>query len=473
MKKLLYIFIGIILACTYLVYYGNASTLGIIQLKVLGGFALLQLFYIIWSWHKLTDRFIDAYMVFMFACYAFNLSQPIMELFDCVTPERSLIKHYHWPLDIYCLSTVITMSFILCFHFGAIMAANPHVNNIRRLSDIKFELQLKAIKRVATPLSILSFPFYMYNLAIMMIVSVTMGYAAIYDGDIGTNTLFKLIGEFYVPSLICIFFVSQATKKRIWLIAIIVFMTVVIPPLIIGGRSNAIIILTILFIIYSFFHKLSFKRLAIVCISAYSLFIIFAAIAGNRGTANRSLESIMEIDEKKGNPALFTLSEMGGSMQPLLNCINILPNKVEYKYGESYLYSLTTIVPNIGFWDVHPATEKANLGNWLKKYLHISYGPGFSIVAEAYYNFGYFGWLMMIFLGWGFTKIYRSVSRYELMRNPIAFIIAVIFLFFTIKLVRNSFEFAVRAICYYCLPMYWLMRHQYYIMAKKYSSNVR
>lgn len=473
MLKLRLILLGFIIGCIYLVYYQNAFIIGFSQLKILGGFALLQLIYIFWSWHKLTGRYIDAYMVFMIACYAFNLSQPIMEIFDCVAPERSLITHYYWPMSIYCLGTVVTMAFILCFHFGAILAAKPEKMKLHHSDPDKYALQLKAIKKVATPLAILSFPFYMYNTVIMMVVSMTMGYGAIYDGDIGTSTLFKLIGDFYVPALISLFLVSQATGKRIWLIAIITVLTAVMPPLIIGGRSNAIIILAVLFIVYSFFHKLSLKRVVIVGLSTYFIFVVFTAISGSRGKIHRDLASMTEQNDDKGNPALFTLSEMGGSLQPLMHCIGILPSKMDYKYGESYLYSITTIVPNMGFWKEHPATEKANLGNWLQDYLRINYGPGFSIVAEAYYNFGYFGCLMMLFLGWGFTKIYRLVSRSELMKNPIAFIIAVIFLFFTIKLVRNSFEFAVRAIFYYCLPMYWIMRYTYrkFIKGKNFHQN--
>lgn len=467
MLKRRLIFIGFVIGCIYLVYYQNAFIIDFTLLKILGGFALLQLIYIFWSWHKLTGRYIDAYTVFMIACYAFNLSQPIMEIFDCVTPERSLITHYHWPMSIYCLGTVFTMAFILCFHFGAILAAKPEKMKLNRSDPDKFALQLKAIKKIATPLAIISFPFYMYNTIIMMVVSMTMGYGAIYDGDIGTSTLFKLIGDFYVPAMISLFLVSQAIGKRVWLIIIITVLTVVMPPLIIGGRSNAIIILAVLFIVYSFFHKLSLKRVVIVGLSTYLIFVVFTAIAGSRGTANRDLSSMMEVDIDKGNPALFTLSEMGGSLQPLMHCLDILPNKMNYKYGESYLYSIITIIPNMGFWDVHPATKKANLGNWLQDYLGINYGLGFSIVAEAYYNFGYLGCFMMTFLGWCFTKIYHLVSRSELMRNPIAFIIAVIFLFFTIKLVRNSFEFAIRAILYYCLPMYWIMRQTYRKLRKK------
>lgn len=468
--KLRLILLGILFGCIYLLYYLDLNTIGLNQLRILGGFALLQLVYIFWSWHKLTGRYIDAYLIFMIACYAFNLAQPIMEVFDCVSLERSLLTHYHWPLNDYCRSTVISMSFILCFHFGGILAVSHNTNKNLESPDRKYALQLQAIKSVATPLAVLSFPFYMYNTMIMVVVSMTMGYGAIYEGDIGTNTLFKLIGDFYVPSLICLFFVSQATRRRVWFIAIITVVTVVVPPLLIGGRSNAIIILAILFIVYSFFHKLTFRRLVVVGISIYFIFIIFAAIAGSRGGTNRSISSMFEQDKGTSNSALFTLSEMGGSMQPLLNCINILPDRVEYKYGESYLYSFTTLVPNLGFWEVHPATEKANLGNWLQKYLNLSYGPGFSIIAEAYYNFGYFGCLMMLVLGLGFTKIYRLVSKSELVRNPMAFIIAIIFLYFTIALVRNSFEFAVRALFYYCLPMYWLMRQSY---LKRIKSNKR
>lgn len=466
MKKIYLIIIGIILVACYVAYYRLCSAYRLQELQMLGCYAMLQLFYIVWSWHKLSGSYFDAYILFIVACYCFNLGQPIMEVFGVVPSMRSLIQHYDWPMALYCEGTLVSLAFIMAFHFGAVLSVRQPLAAREEAGNDDYLLRLKAIRRVAMPLAIVSCPFYMYNLVVQMVVSVTMGYKAIYNDSIGTSTLFKIIGDFYIPCIICLFFVSQATKKNTLPVMLVTLATIVIPPLVIGGRSNAIIILAVLYVAYSFFHKLSLKRLAIVGAGCYVMMVVFAAIAGNRNTANRNLSSLTQQKSEVTNPMFFTLAEMGGSEQPLMHCLRILPRNVDYKCGESYLYSLTTVIPNMGFWDVHPATLKANLGNWLQKYLSLGYGPGFSIVAEAYYNFGFYGFIMMMFLGFCFSRLYGLVSRIMMSRNPMAFIIGLVFLFFTIKLVRNSFEFAVRAIVYYCIPMYWLM-HRKYVMYKQ------
>ena len=101
-----------------------------------------------------------------------------------------------------------------------------------------------------------------------------------------------------------------------------------------------------------------------------------------------------------------------------------------FRYGESYLYSLTTIIPNLGFWDAHPGAIKAHLGNWLQDVLGLDYGPGFSMAAEAYINFGWFGILFMMLLGCFYGWLFSLISRKEEPEqyNPIVFFLY--FLFF-------------------------------------------
>lgn len=468
-NKLKYIIVGLVLTLIYTFYFFNLGNNDVIEIKTLGFFALIQFFYIYWSWFKLTGSKLDAYIIFMVACYAFNLGQPILELFDSVAIERSIILHFHWPLKVYCEASYISILFIMGFHIGAVFSIS--YNQAKLTSDAGHKTAIRAIYRIALILAIFTFPCYAYNTIIRMIAVHYMGYGAIYDENIGTIRIFQLIGDYYTPAIICLYFSLEAANRRTHIIWSLIALTVIFPPLYIGGRSNAIIILAVILIVYSFFHNISFKKFAIISVLGYFSLMVFAAIADNREVKNRSFNSFLELDKKeneKKNPALFTLTEMGASIQPLQHCLQIFNGSEEFRHGQSYFFALTTIIPNMGFWETHPATKYANLGNWLQEYRKIPYGPGFSIVAEAYYNFGYCGFLMMALLGFIFTKAFRYVSRFNLKRNPIGFIIAVVFLWFTIKLVRNSFEFAVRAVFYYCIPMYLLMKWEFKRLQKKY-----
>lgn len=460
--KTKYIIIELFIWVLNSIYFYSRDNYDLASLQLLGFFSLLQLVYIIISWHGLTKSYFDAYIVFIVACYSFNLGQPILEVFDAVAEARSIITHYHIELNTYAYATYISTYFIGAFHIGAIIAA-------KRIAAIKshtsyddtYTLKLKAIFKVAAFFAVISFPGYIVNTIINMVISATEGYAAIYSEGSSKIKILQLIGEYYAPAMICLYFSSTGLKRYRTIILSIIIVTIFFPPLFIGGRSNAIIILAVLSIIYFSFHNIKKKQIILLGVGGYVIAFIFAAIAGNRGNNNRDLEAMLKQDEEKGNPALFTLTEMGGSIQPLIHCLDIIPDNQDYRYGESYLYATTTVIPNVGFWEVHPATQKANLGNWLRDYLNLNYGPGFSIVAEAYYNFGPWGFLMMMILGFVFAKFFSKVNRSNFYDNPIKYIMAIVLLWLTIKMVRNSFEFVVRALVYYYLPMYWLMNRSY------------
>lgn len=49
------------------------------------------------------------------------------------------------------------------------------------------------------------------------------------------------------------------------------------------------------------------------------------------------------------NAFYSAISEMGGSMYPMITTMEIVPEREEFRYGSSYLYSATSIIPNLGF----------------------------------------------------------------------------------------------------------------------------
>ena len=447
------------LCFSYLFYYNMTHTqITIDRIKTLGIFAILQFIYIIKSWQTVSGSYINAYTIFMLACYCFNLGQPVLEVFNAVALNRSVIYHYNIPLSTYYEAIIISLSFIMAFHLGAIACKQPS-NRSTLDSYAPSGVMAATIERVSKVFMICSFPFYAYNTIIQMIVSATLGYMAIYE-DIATIRLFTLIGDFYIPSAICYYFASEYLHKPTTKIWLIIIATIVFPPLYIGGRSNAIIIFAVILIIYSFFHQITWRKGLVILAITVMFVLSFTIIANTRDDVSGSSINVKE-SVNENNPFTFTLTEMGGSIQPLCHVLDMIPDPQPYRYGQSYLASLTTIIPNIGFWDEHPATKYANLGNWLKKELNINYGPGFSIVAEAYYNFGYYGFTLMFILGLLFTTVYKNVNRNTLLYNPLQFIVSVVFLWFTIKMVRNSFEFVVRAVAYYCLPLYISINYVY------------
>lgn len=134
---------------------------------------------------------------------------------------------------------------------------------------------------------------------------------------------------------------------------------------------------------------------------------------------------------------------------------DILSKTNDYRYGSSYAYTMTSIIPNFGFWKIHPAKKHANLGEWLTEQKGLSFGTGYSMVAEAYINFWMFGALMMMFLGFGLTKFFGMLGN-AINGHNVAFTAFILVLFwFGLSIPRNSFIGVIRAIFYFALPIYW------------------
>jgi oligosaccharide repeat unit polymerase len=108
-------------------------------------------------------------------------------------------------------------------------------------------------------------------------------------------------------------------------------------------------------------------------------------------TSNLTADSLRAI----GNPLVFTAAEMGNSMSTVAYTIELVPAVRGFDYGQSYFFASLTALPNL-FWDLHPTSAHGLLSNWLVWTVDpgraaLNGGLGFSFLAEAFLNFGWYG----------------------------------------------------------------------------------
>jgi oligosaccharide repeat unit polymerase len=100
--------------------------------------------------------------------------------------------------------------------------------------------------------------------------------------------------------------------------------------------------------------------------------------------------------------------EMGGSMYPFILINRIVPSTRFFGVGTSYLFSIFSVIPQkflLGF----DYSKYTNLQEWLTfEVLNQNSGVGFSMVAEAYYNFGWLGLPLFFFLGLLISNIFDA-----------------------------------------------------------------
>jgi oligosaccharide repeat unit polymerase len=214
-----------------------------------------------------------------------------------------------------------------------------------------------------------------------------------------------------------------------------------------------VILLAILGILYNYLVKrFTRKWLVIGAVGICFLLQVLAIVASFRSSGlNAASKEGVKIEN---NAAVDAVAEMGGTMFCLIKTENIVPSKQPYRYGKSYVYAFTTLIPNLGFWEIHPAKKESNLGDWLTEELGLGYGTGFSMTAEAYANFGYFGFIAFFFWGWFLANIFGKIEISAQTRNYALMAFSLILFWFFLKLPRNCFINLVRPIFFVAAPIY-------------------
>lgn len=413
----------------------------------------------LWSWYKRGQQLLSPYIIFLIVLYIFSYGIPLLYAFG-ITPERDLIGYLDISTQNLYDSQWLTIDMLVMFHLGALFYVDKHPDIITaNLSIYEYEDfidQEIRLKKIGWILFVISAYFYISEIIEDMIFSLTYGYAAMYEREesIGLGNVTRLFSNMFIPSVICLYVVYRDNNfVRRMLTGIILLNVICI--FIIGGRTDGVILLTLLLILYHNLVRHFKKKDYIIIACGVSILLSVLTVVGSmRNESNRSMKSSdIEIN---GNAIVGAIAEMGGSQSCLIKTMEIIPSMEDYKYGGSYLYSFTTIVPNLGFWDIHPAKKKSNLSVWLTDKLGLSYGTGFSMTAEAYANFGYLGILFFFVFGSFFAMIFSGIDQHLSNGDYAKFVFLMIIFWFTLKLPRNCFIGIVRPFFYYAGPIYVL-----------------
>ncbi len=419
----------------------------------------------IWSlitWHAVRKEFICPYVLFLCCNYFFMYGQSFLWAFgiEGVPDLRDSFPSYQ--IIRAQVFTVLSLGF---FHIGALYVAAKRSDKIE--PDIQYDnyankvkILLKSTQLVGWILFVVSIIPFASILAGQLKMSLSYGYGVLYDPAlirVGFGAIRNNLSQFFIPSLICLFIGYM--KKPVFLSFILIFMLMrMVIAFYVGGRSPAMVMLLCMICMWHYFiGKIDFKKALVLILAAYLLISTLPIIGSYRAMPNRGFEDLVSaftFGIGKSENFIKAISEIGGSMFPLIQAMNLMPVEYSFRYGESYFYSFFSLVPNLGLWQAHPAFQNANLGDWLQKILSLRYGPGFSPAAEAYYNFGWMGIIVMFVLGVFYGWVFTLISRNNAWREPAISSFVFIIFSFTAMTSRNSFIGTVRAIFYYAVPIY-------------------
>lgn len=432
-------------------------------LRTMGRWGVVLFVLCAYTWYKSGNELVSPYFFFFIVLFVFSYGQSLLYAFDLISEKRDLIGQRGVTISQIYEAQKATLNMLTSFYLGAFVMANFKFKRYENIAvynseydELTYQNGISALKRIGLYLFAISFIPYMVELIQNMVLSIKYGYGSLYGGNvkIGFANTLSFISAYFIPSIICLFIGYQENdkiRKMIYGLCGIIIMIILLT----GGRSRGVILASLLVILqHIIIKRISKKQFLLLGIVALFSLTLLSTIANLRTTSNRSIEEYIKSESNNSNGMVDAVAEMGWSMFPLIKTQTFVPEYEGYRYGKTYFYAFTTIIPNIGFWEIHPAKKESNLGEWLTKKLNYTFGTGFSMCAEAYINWGKFAPFMMLLLGMLFQYLLREVDN----RNLPLLIFSLIMFWFCLTIPRNSFINTVRSFAYYALPIYYYVK---------------
>jgi len=296
---------------------------------------------------------------------------------------------------------------------------------------------------------IISTPVYYNELIGNAIQSITYGYGSLYVAKDSTSVsnIISSLRTFFVPGLYLLFSVKKESKIVRKFISIVVIVNVLL-SFISGGRSEGFILI-LSFLWLNHVQIKPFKRNNIkALILTITLMLLSVTIIEYRGTTNKTVIVFFNLvinNIGKDNFIITFINELGYSIYPIIKTMQIVPQIQEISYGFSYLSSLLAIIPKL-FLGGFSFAKYAALDIWLMNVLNLNYGPGFSLIAETYYNFGWFGLILMNIWGKVFVRIFSN--KFEGDKAIVKNALIAIMLYYLLMTTRFPLLLTIRSVFY-------------------------
>lgn len=423
-------------------------------------FAALAL-WTLWSWFKLHGTLIQPYGLFLLSCWAFNGGQVFLNVFHL---DINGILRGAFSASTTLKTEYLVALGICAMHTGALWAATP-VNSGPLTPCEKAGKQDLAwhTRWVGWFLVLVSIGPAIWVFWDAGQVVLSGGYMSLYRQtlDIGLATGPRVLANFLIPSSLFILAGSKATRTGI-VISALITLAGSSAMFFLGGRGAAATGLVAYVWLYSRTIRPVPAKLLIVpaLLLGFVVFPLVRAVRDTRGLDRASVDYVTDAWSAIDNPVVDSVAEMGYSMSTVAYTVELVPTARPLDGGVSYLYALLAGFPNVG-WSVHPTMAHGTLSAWLVHTVMPDTaahggGLGYSFIAEAYENFGWFGAPLVLFgTGWIVGRLSEAVRG---RCSPALLALTATSLLSVILYARSETADLVRNICWYSIMPYLLVR---------------
>lgn len=266
--------------------------------------------------------------------------------------------------------------------------------------------------------------------------------------DASVPSVIGIFEYFYAPFSI-LFLVYSKQKREKDFVSALLFVWGVITA-ICGDRTSGIAAILIVFLLKSQFKKeKKIKKLIsgmiVLVLTIFLISFIRYFREGKEYSFNGFLSALFDV-----------LGELGGSFFPVVLIIKVCPSNHSFLYGKTYFYSLLAgLIPeSLDFTGTITAwTTNATLPlGWISRDYDYTFGTGYSLVAEAYANFGEFGWIVLFLTGVLVAKLLKQTKK-----NHFSQYVSMVLLFEFFTVARRNFYYIINHTFYCVIIVYFLL----------------
>ncbi|MGP4060978.1 O-antigen polysaccharide polymerase Wzy [Halobacillus sp. H74] len=456
-------------------YLAYLATLAIIKVDTENGlliltfswFGIFLAIFIVNSWKKITGSIFTPYTIFMLFFFLFNYGQPFMWAIGIHTPKEIgqtiLFPGLGVPSDGDIIKAQsLTLISILMFHLGAVLSFKKNlklkynVKLVRKLYKNNDTTIIKTIFISALIIGIVVIPITLYYAYNDLQIASSQGYKSLYYSEFSNNeaTVLGLLTRMFFPCLVGLLIGSKFNKK-VRISVYIIFFIYLLLHLLAGDRGSWVYkIVILIWLSHKCYKPINFKALFKYLITSFVGLYITDAIVSMRhiGLANLSVSDFINAFSFKNSIIISTFFEMGGSMKT-----TIVLQKFGWDiwpYANTYLLALMGMITNnvIYAFDI----PFSLISSWFSQdYLGISWGAGFSIVAEALLNSGpFFAPFIMLILGYIISSLIYIDTKYNYLNKPLRFLFVASTLHALLPVSRNYFHLLLKDWFYGVIPFF-------------------
>lgn len=438
LDKILYFFIAILfyvflLATVSWSNWLNIYALTLLCIIILGIFLIYKNSGIkLWSFKFLFLIFIIIFHFAQLFLYAIDYDFETMTNFLLYFSVDTVIK------------TLLFSYLVIVFLMVGMMLPKRHTSYSNKVTGIQSNNK-DILQTIAWSFIIFFFPFNIYSSFKAIHHTLTAGYSTI--NIVEFSALSDLGYLSYTGfSLLLLTYPAKSTKFKVLLTLLLVFLGI---NMISGGRGMSILVLCL--VLFIFFNKTNKKIKLHNAIlyggGAYLIAAFLNSIADVRNFSIINANTFFEVFKYnlEENPILNLFAEMGATFQTTMLIYEQIPTFHNFGFGITFLNSWVTVFPNLnGVFQ--------NIINSINYMLNVKgLALGGSFIGELYYNFGMFGYIFALPIGYLIAKISDSMEKLITNKDYYLFAFYVPIFIQSLWWARGNFSSIIRLTVWNCV----------------------